>query len=407
MDAEIISVGTELLLGQITDTNRPYIAKHLSGLGLASYHQSIVGDNYQRMYDEMAQANSRSDLVILIGGLGPTEDDLTKQVAADVLGKSLVDNDQAMAKVENWHRDTGVTMVPSNRLQAQYIEGGQPIKNDIGFAIGSYYQNENGADFLLLPGPPWELEPMFDKYVLPLLQSVYSPEQVMSSLVLRYYGIGESRLETELRPLIDTQTNPTIATYAKKHEVTVRLTAQATTKQDADALNEALAEQVNAIVGDYLYGYGDANSLAAMTNQALTEHNLTVSVADAYTNWAIADQLDPAQLRQDLDLAATIMGEQVPNAEAAADLAETLQVAAGGDIVLTVLPSINNPEVSMTDTNFTNELVHIGLKYKDNDAQSFTRTLGRAHRENIDTISFVGLDTIRRTALNLPLLNRK
>ncbi|RRG18072.1 CinA family nicotinamide mononucleotide deamidase-related protein [Weissella viridescens] len=407
MDAEIISVGTELLLGQITDTNRPYVAKHLSELGLASYHQSIVGDNYKRMYDEMDQANRRSDLVILIGGLGPTEDDLTKQVAADVLGQGLVDDAQAMAKVENWHRDTGVTMVPSNRLQAKYIEGGQSIKNDVGFAVGSYYQNENGADFLLLPGPPWELEPMFDKYVLPLLQSVYSPEQVMESLVLRYYGIGESRLETDLRPLIDTQTNPTIATYAKKHEVTVRLTAQAATKTEAEALNQDLAQQVNNIVGSYLYGYGDDNSLAAMTNEALTENNLTVSVADAYTDGEIVDQLVPIQLRQDLDLDATIMGKQVPSAEAAADLAETLHVDTDGDIVLTILPSVNNPEVSMTNPDFTNEVVHVGLKFKEQPAQSFTRTLGRAHRDNMDTISFVGLDTIRRTALGLPLLNRK
>lgn len=406
MIAEIISIGTELLLGQITDTNRPYIAQKLSQFGIDSYHQSIVGDNYERMLAEITVANHRSDLVIMIGGLGPTEDDLTKSVAADFLQQPLVDDADALNKVVDWHQTTGVPMAESNKLQAKYINGGQAIKNDVGFAVGSYYKNPDGADFLLLPGPPWELEPMVDKYVLPLFQANYLQNQVMRSLVLRYYGIGESRLETELRPLIDAQTNPTIATYAKKHEVTVRLTAQAETESEADALNEALATKINEVGGEYLYGYDDDNSLAAVTNQAIQDHDFTVSVADNFTGGRVFATLNPLASEAGTYQAATLPQTPVTDTKTATVLNETVAAEQASDIVLSITPDADNSELAIDDTAYHTEKVWFSITLAGH-TQTFERTLARDHASNTESAQFIALDTLRRTALNLPLLERK
>lgn len=283
MHAEIIAVGTEILLGQIVDTNTRLVGQVLADLGIDVYYQTVVGDNEVRMKAAIDLAAKRSDLVILTGGLGPTKDDLTKQVVAAYLGKQLVEDEAAMLKIKRHFEISQRKMTANNRLQALYIEGSKPLANETGLAVGDFYQAEQGPDFMLLPGPPSELRPMLFKVALPLLKQAYRQDQLLSSRVLRFFGIGESQLASQLDDLIETQTNPTIAPYAKDNEVTLRLTASAKDEQEAQALLDGLESKIAKRCGQYLYGYGDDNSLSQVVMTKLIEKHLTITAAESLT----------------------------------------------------------------------------------------------------------------------------
>ena len=283
MHAEIIAVGTEILLGQIVDTNTRLVGQVLADLGIDVYYQTVVGDNEVRMRAAIDLAAKRSDLVILTGGLGPTKDDLTKQVVAAYLGKQLVEDEAAMLKIKRHFEISQRKMTANNRLQALYIEGSKPLANETGLAVGDFYQAEQGPDFMLLPGPPSELRPMLFKVALPLLKQAYRQDQILSSRVLRFFGIGESQLASQLDDLIENQTNPTIAPYAKDNEVTLRLTASAKDEQEAQHLLDGLESKIAKRCGQYLYGYGDDNSLAQVVMTKLREKHLTITAAESLT----------------------------------------------------------------------------------------------------------------------------
>ena len=283
MHAEIIAVGTEILLGQIIDTNTRLVGQVLADLGIDVYYQTVVGDNEVRMRAAIDLAAKRSDLVILTGGLGPTKDDLTKQVVAAYLGKQLVEDEAAMLKIKRHFEISQRKMTANNRLQALYIEDSKPLANETGLAVGDFYQAEQGPDFMLLPGPPSELRPMLFKVALPLLKQAYRQDQLLSSRVLRFFGIGESQLASQLDDLIENQTNPTIAPYAKDNEVTLRLTASAKNEQEAQALLDGLESKIAKRCGQYLYGYGDDNSLAQVVMTKLREKHLTITAAESLT----------------------------------------------------------------------------------------------------------------------------
>ena len=283
MHAEIIAVGTEILLGQIVDTNTRLVGQVLADLGIDVYYQTVVGDNEVRMRAAIDLAAKRSDLVILTGGLGPTKDDLTKQVVAAYLGKQLVEDEAAMLKIKRHFEISQRKMTANNRLQALYIEGSKPLANETGLAVGDFYQAEQGPDFMLLPGPPSELRPMLFKVALPLLKQAYRQDQILSSRVLRFFGIGESQLASQLDDLIENQTNPTIAPYAKDNEVTLRLTASARDEQEAQHLLDGLESKIAKRCGQYLYGYGDDNSLAQVVMTKLIEKHLTITAAESLT----------------------------------------------------------------------------------------------------------------------------
>lgn len=283
MHAEIIAVGTEILLGQIVDTNTRLVGQVLADLGIDVYYQTVVGDNEVRMKAAIDLAAKRSDLVILTGGLGPTKDDLTKQVVAAYLGKQLVEDEAAMLKIKRHFEISQRKMTANNRLQALYIEGSKPLANETGLAVGDFYQAEQGPDFMLLPGPPSELRPMLFKVALPLLKQAYRQDQILSSRVLRFFGIGESQLASQLDDLIENQTNPTIAPYAKDNEVTLRLTASAKDEQEAQHLLDGLESKIAKRCGQYLYGYGDDNSLAQVVMTKLREKHLTITAAESLT----------------------------------------------------------------------------------------------------------------------------
>lgn len=283
MQAEIIAVGTEILLGQIVDRNSAFIARQLAGAGIEVYYHSLVGDNATRLTQLLRQANDRSDLVVISGGLGPTPDDLTKQTVAEFLGVSLTEDQPAMQKIRAHYAATGKILTPNNRLQALYPVGSTPLKNETGMAVGAFYQRPAGADVMLLPGPPSEMEPMLLHEGLPRLIQAYHRQEFLESRVLRFFGIGESRLVTELADLIANQANPTLATYAKRSEVTLRVTGRAATQVAAQQLVADLITQIKARVGEYLYGYGDDNSLARVVVETLIKRRLTITGAESLT----------------------------------------------------------------------------------------------------------------------------
>lgn len=283
MHAEVIAVGTEMLLGEITDTNSQVISEGLADLGINVYYHSLVGDNEARMTEVVKLAASRSDLVVISGGLGPTADDLTKQVVARYLKRDLVVDKAAMHKITAFFKKRKREMTPNNKIQAMYVQGALSLPNEVGLAVGNYYQDPNGADFLLLPGPPHEMQSMFEKTAKPLLAKQYQGQQVLNSRLLRFFGIGESNLVTKLADLIDEQANPTIAPYAKENEVTLRLTAAGHSDAEDARLLDELEEKITDRVGEYLYGYGENNSLPAVVVNKLRQRKLTLSASESLT----------------------------------------------------------------------------------------------------------------------------
>lgn len=283
MIAEIISVGTELLLGQIVNTNAAYIAKKLAQLGINTYYQTVVGDNEEKLIQTIKIAEERSDLLIFIGGLGPTPDDLTKETVAKHLEEPLILDAASLENIRYYFEQQGREMSSNNQKQAVYFQNGRFFKNSVGHAIGTYLQKNEKA-YLLVPGPPKEMIKMLDEEIEPFLRSLNeNKEQFILSNTLRFYGIGESTLVDQLASIIENQTNPTVAAYAGSYEVSLRITASGPDEASCKERMEKMKEEILAVVGDYCYGEGEDNSLANVVETILVEKGLKISAAESLT----------------------------------------------------------------------------------------------------------------------------
>jgi len=289
MKAEIIAVGTELLLGQIANTNGQYLSQKLAEIGIGVYFHTVVGDNMGRLTEVIRMATQRSDLLIFTGGLGPTQDDMTKEAVAAVLGRGLVTDQPAMERIEAFFSQRGITMTENNRKQALVLENSTVFPNDYGMAPGMA-ASQQGVTYLLLPGPPSELYPMVEHYVMPYLAGLLPDQRVFHSTVLRFYGIGESALEEKLLDLIEQQSNPTIAPYAKEFEVTLRLTARAETVAEAEALIAPVEAEIHRRVGSYIYATGETSLHEVLVHALLARHE-TVTFAESCTGGRVASLL--------------------------------------------------------------------------------------------------------------------
>ena len=286
MKAEIIAVGTEILTGQILNTNAQFLSEKLAEIGVDVYIQTAVGDNEARLLSVLEIARERSGLVILTGGLGPTEDDLTKQTVAKFLGKNLVFDAQAQTKLDDFFAQRpDYARTPNNERQAQIIQGATPLANETGLAVGGMIEVE-GVTYVVLPGPPSELKPMVLNELLPRLMTGAK----LYSRVLRFFGIGESQLVTILADLIEQQTDPTLAPYAKTGEVTLRLSTKAKSKEEADAALNTLEEQIlsrdtfeGTSLRELCYGYGDETSLASLVVEELKKRQISITAAESLT----------------------------------------------------------------------------------------------------------------------------
>ncbi|MFI3080233.1 competence/damage-inducible protein A [Streptococcus sp. 2021WUSS124] len=308
MKAELIAVGTEILTGQIVNTNAQFLSEKCAELGIDVYFHTAVGDNENRLLSVLEVARQRSDLVILCGGLGPTEDDLTKQTLATFLGRNLVFDELAMAKLDRFFASRpGRVRTPNNERQAQIVEGSQALQNPAGLAVGGMIE-QDGVTYIVLPGPPSELKAMFSESLLPLLSQ---SQQQLYSRVLRFFGIGESQLVTVLADLIDKQTDPTLAPYAKVGEVTLRLSTKATSQEEANLRLNQLEEEIlkRDKLADYFYAYGEDNSLVKMVASCLIEKKQTIAIVEQGTGGLLQAELSLALADQPYFSGGKVIGQ--------------------------------------------------------------------------------------------------
>lgn len=288
MTAEILCVGTELLLGDIVNTNAVYLSKELAKLGINVFHQSVVGDNPQRLKDSLKEALSRCDLVITTGGLGPTCDDLTKETAAEVLGLPMEENPEELRHISEYFKKLRRTMTDNNRKQALIPKGAVILKNGFGTAPGILVEN-NGKILALLPGPPREMRPMFDNELSPILKK-YTGKTLISRTV-HIFNVGESAVESKLSELMNSLENPTLAPYAKDGEVLLRVTASAESSEQGYKMIEPIIEKIRAVIGDeYIYGL-DVGNLQTALVRLLHEKNLKIATAESITGGLVSKRI--------------------------------------------------------------------------------------------------------------------
>lgn len=288
MTVELICVGTELLLGNIVNTNAAYMSEKCALLGLSMYYQSVVGDNPGRLQELLEIAMKRSDVIILCGGLGPTQDDLTKETAAKVMGRTLIEDARAKADIEKYLGRMHITITNNNWKQALVPEGSTVLYNENGTAPGIIMEGEH-TTMILLPGPPNELIPMFEHQVYPYLHKL-QPEIICSKMI-KVCGVGESMAETQILDLIQQQTNPTIATYAKTGEVHFRITAKAATEEAVYALMRPIEEELYRRFGNQIFTDCENETLEEAVGKLLSRHQLTVTTAESCTGGLLSGRL--------------------------------------------------------------------------------------------------------------------
>ena len=376
MKAEIIAVGTEILLGDILNTNAQYLSKELAQLGIEVYFQTVVGDNPQRLKDTLYQAFSRADLIITTGGLGPTEDDLTKETAAAYFGEELVLDARALGRIQKYFDRTGRVMTENNRKQAMVPkEHGIVLYNDNGTAPGIIIEKNNKI-IVMLPGPPKETVPMFENQVKPYLQT--KQEYTFVSEILRVASVGESAMETLVKDIIDAQTNPTIAPYAKFGESILRITAKAKTEAEAKTLIVPIKAALRERLGSAVYAEGETNMQTVVAQLLLSKH-LTIAVAESCTGGLLTSALveypgisevllegcvtysNQAKMQRLGVQAQTLETYTAVSAQTAAEMAEGIAKTSGADIGISTT-GIAGPDGGTAEKPVG--LVYIGLSIK-------------------------------------------
>lgn len=290
MKVEIIAVGTELLMGQVIDSNSATIARELLTINLGVYYRQVVGDNPERMLEAINLATKRSDLIILSGGIGPTQDDITKQMVAQSLDLELVEDKEQVIKIKEYFQNTGRSMPQNNLRQALIFKDGIKLENPVGTAAGALYENK-GKIIAVLPGPPKELEATLKQSLIPYLLQHIQTEGVIDSLYLNFTNIGESQVAEDLADLIDQQTDPSIAMYAKPEQVQVRLTSNASSHEEARQINETTAQLIIQRLPKAFIGYGKDFNLAKEALYLLKERSFTLSSAESFTGGLFASEI--------------------------------------------------------------------------------------------------------------------
>lgn len=418
MIAEFISVGTEILLGNIVNTNANYLSVKCAQLGIANYFQVTVGDNEERLTQTLMQALSRSDIVILTGGLGPTKDDLTKEVTAQVLQKDLVEDTHTKERIESYLKGRNVEITENNWKQALVPKGSIVIDNKNGTAPGLIIHTEKDRStpypdkvIILLPGPPGELIPMFEEEVVPYLRKL-TPGLLYTEMV-KVCTLGESKVESMIQDLIVRQTNPTLATYAKTGEVHLRVTAAAENEEMGRLLVKPVVDELKKRFGNCIYTTKGSENLEDVVVSLLTKHNLTLSTAESCTGGLIAGRI------VNVPGASTVLGEGfitysneakqkylnvksstlkehgAVSEETAAEMAEGAARAAGSNAALAVT-GIAGPDGG-TDKKPVG-LVYIGCKLNDKLYVKECRFKGNRQKVRENTVIYA-LDLLRNAIL--------
>ncbi len=288
MKAEIINVGTELLLGETVNTNATFLAKELKLIGISVYHMSTIGDNQQRLKELLTSAFERSEIIITTGGLGPTKDDLTKETVAATLGVDMIFNDGELEKLKKIFKHREKDLNEGNLRQAYFPDGAKIINNNNGTASGCII--ENGKNIIIvLPGPPREITPMVKETIIPYLEKF--SDQKFVSKVINVCGIGESIMEERVMPLIKAQENPTLAPYFKETGLILRAMASAKDELTAKKMLAPFVKEVEKLLGDNIYAYGEDLTMESVVGRYLMENNLTISTAESCTGGLLSGAL--------------------------------------------------------------------------------------------------------------------
>lgn len=286
---EIIAVGTELLLGQIANTNAQWISQQLASFGIDVYFHSVVGDNLKRVQDQFTQASKRSNVIIITGGLGPTEDDLTREAFQNLTNLDIVEHQPSMESIKAFFKKNEREMTPNNRRQARVFSESIVIDNTVGMAPGMIVKH-NEKTWIFLPGVPREMKQMMTDHVLPHLRKIAGENSVIQSTMMMFTGIGESRLEHELKDMIHNQVNPTIAPLAQSEGVAIRVTAKARTKEEADRMINKIKEDIISKVGSFFIGENQ-ESLAEAVFAMLKKKNKKLAAAESLTGGMFTETL--------------------------------------------------------------------------------------------------------------------
>lgn len=287
MIAEILSVGTELLMGQISNTDAQYITKRLNDVGVNVYYHTVVGDNPQRLKQSVSLALSRSDVLITTGGLGPTKDDLTKETIAQALGLKLVLDECSHDKIRVFFERVGKKMMDNNLKQAYVPEGCTIIPNNNGTAPGCLIEKD-GKTVIMLPGPPKEMIPMFEESLLPYFTK--KTGQIIESKMLKVFGIGESEMETKILDIVEAQSNPTIAPYVNQGEIVIRVTSRCKDRNSANQMINPVIDKIRDRLGIMLYALNGESMEEVVVGRLLAD-DIDISLAESCTGGMLASKL--------------------------------------------------------------------------------------------------------------------
>lgn len=375
MNAEVLCFGTEILHGDIANTNAQHISKKLAEIGINVFYHSVVGDNHNRMKEAFELAFSRADLVVCTGGLGPTQDDITKEILAAHNQVEMVYDEDSYNHVKSIYGRLKRVMPESNIRQAYFPKGSKILKNNNGTANGCL-MDIDGKVAVLMPGPPREMYPMLEDQVIPYLMK-YSDGVIFGKKFV-VTGLGESTAETMIMDLIENQTNPTIATFAGKGRVVLRVTAKAPTKEEAEELIKPIEDEIMKRMGENVYANGSDN-IAEHSAQLLLENNLTVAVAESCTGGEVSSRLidfpgissvflegfvtysNEAKMRTLGVMEQTLIAHGAVSAETAEEMARGAALKTGADIGLSTT-GIAGPSGGSEAKPVG--LVYIGVYYK-------------------------------------------
>ena len=403
---EILSVGTELLLGQVANTDAQILSQGLSELGISVFHHTVVGDNPKRLTEAVHLAKSRADIIITTGGLGPTADDLTKETIAGAFGKKLELHQPSLERLYERFSGDG-TMTKNNERQAWLPAGCDVLINDWGTAPGCAFTAE-GCTVIMLPGPPRECTQMWLHRARPYLETK-TGEAIVSHFI-NLYGIGESAMEEKIAYIMDNATNPSAAPYAKEGECYVRVTAKGATAQEADALTKPLVEEICGVLSDYVYGI-DVDSLEEVVVGLLKAKNLTLATAESCTGGYLSKRITDISGSSQVFLggvvsysneskinilgvnADTIAKFGAVSRETAAEMAQQAAKKLGADIGVGIT-GIAGPDGGSEEKPVG--LVYIGIYYQG-ETKVYEKIRKRSNRERVRLFaSSNALDLVRR-----------
>ena len=355
MNCEIVTIGSELLLGQIIDTNASYLARELNLIGINVEFHTTIGDNYTQIKDVLSQALNRTDLVITTGGLGPTEDDLTREVIADLMDSPLMFKEELMAQIESIFESFGYSMPENNRKQAFIPDGAIPIPNEIGTAPGFIMEKESKL-IIALPGVPKELKYLLNKEILPYLKKYFHLNQAtITSRVLKVTGIGESKVDSQIKDLISPNTNPTVGLLASPGDISIRITAYAKSAKDAEDIIRPIEQEIRSRLGINIYGVNE-DTLDGVVTSLLNKRGDTLSVIETFSGGELTVRLQripSSPLRESIvigkrDQILPFLDNKRPtveiNRETAEILANKIKVKGNSSIGLALLGALKKTE---------------------------------------------------------------